>query len=210
MTWLSLLLLISLPVGENTASIPQEASRAIPIERNPFRSLARPIVADDEEGKTKEDVASPAIDPSIQSASQAGSSLEPALAIENQLRSIAIRKNGKKIALFGERIVEENGEIDGYRVAAISLDCVVLRKGSSIAECRLDEMNSRRKSKPATAGRGSDSAPWDRIVAPLLQNDSQGNSSLSDWIENYQSLTDLLKPLLERNAQTDRGTEPVQ
>ncbi|MBI1387909.1 MAG: hypothetical protein GC154_05630 [bacterium] len=139
MIWPTLIAIAILQQAQPGATLPASATAAV---RNPFTpaiDLTQPTEAEPVTAREETPVSATAPEPPKRW-------FAPSIA--RDLRSIAIRKNGPKYALFGRTMVSEGDEIEGFTVTKIELDRVWLSQGDEVYAVTLDD---RSKSGPASA-----------------------------------------------------------
>lgn len=103
------------------------------------------------------------------------------------LRSIAIRKNGPKLAMFGERFYTESDMIEGYTIQHIYLDKVVLQKDGQTMVRYLPDNNPAPVNRPQTRRAGSTATSLLDILSEMesgspTPSPSNGNQNMLDML----------------------------
>jgi hypothetical protein len=134
---------------------------------------------------------------------------QPVPLILNDLRSIAIVKNGKRLALFGRRIVAVDEEIEGFKVISISLDKVVLLQGNEELVVKIGDTTKNRerkiKNNPVQNNSNMAEQNWTSIFESLNADSSSVESN--NMLNRINQIQSIIKPFLDKTMRNNATSE---
>jgi len=134
---------------------------------------------------------------------------QPVPLILNDLRSIAIVKNGKRLALFGRRIVAVDEEIEGFRVISISLDKVVLLQGNEELVVKIGDTTKNRerkiKNNPVQNNSNMAEQNWTSIFESL--NADRSSVESNNMLNRINQMQSIIKPFLDKTMRNNATSE---
>ncbi len=132
--------------------------------------------------------------------------------ILNDLRSIAIAKNGKRLALFGRRIIALDEEIEGFRVTAISLDKVILARNNEELVIKIDDASKNRdrniKNNQVQNNSNATEQNWSSIFGSLNPDGAMNMDDDSmNMLNRINQIRGVIQPFLDKTMQNNAPAE---